>query len=106
MPITTTEATATAQTILAQLGGNKFIAMTGAKNIMRHPDGALSLKFQMCRKANYMKITLNSLDTYDIEFGKIRQGKLAYTMTQPFWDVYSDQLQDIFTHYTGLNTHL
>ena len=105
MTITTEEAKTTAQTILTHLGGSKFIAMTGATNLCSHPDGALSLKFKMCKKANYMKITLNSLDTYDIEFGTLTDRK-GTKVLQPFWDVYSDQLQEIFTYYTVLNTHL
>jgi len=94
-----------AKTILQQLGGNKFIAMTGAKDL---GDGGKYLSFKIRARAkqsiNYVKITLTSMDLYDMEFGSIRKHKLKVKKTVK--GVYNDQLQKIFTDVTGLYTHL
>lgn len=92
-----------ANTILQQLGGKKFIAMTGAKNFV---DGGSYLTFRFPRSngVNFAKIILNSMDVYEIEFYYISGDtvKLKYRID----GVYSDMLQSIFTKYTGLYTHL
>ena len=95
------------KTILEQLGGNRFIAMTGAKNLIAHSDG-LSLRFPQKKGKNYLKITLNAWDTYDLEWGMIRnkQGVPTYTKKKMMEDIYSDSLQEIFTAETGLYTRL
>ena len=93
-----------AATILSQLGGNRFIAMTGAKNLV---SGNGTLGFKIGRnsgKCNHVRITLNSNDTYKIEFINVR--KMEFKTTSEFNDVYADQLQSIFTEVTGLYTSL
>lgn len=96
-----------ADIILQQIGGNKFIVMTGAKNFLSHNNQALS--FQLPSRfakqgINYVKITLNDSDTYDMEFGK-RWGR-KYDVINTVDGVYCDMLQSIFTEVTGLDTHL
>ena len=57
-----------AATILAQLGGSRFIAMTGAKNLVNH-GSALTFKIgRNSSKANMVRVTLNSDDTYTVDF--------------------------------------
>jgi hypothetical protein len=93
-----------ALTILQQLGGNKFIAMTGAKNFISLPNG---LAFQLPKAKNginKVKITLNGLDLYDVEYGKMR--KLEYKIVATDDNIYDDMLQECFTAQTGLDTHL
>lgn len=93
-----------AKEILAQLGGNRFIAMTGAKNLV---DGGKFLAFKLPRakdSINYVKISLTSMDLYDIEFGRIRANN--YKVVKKLGGVYNDQLQNIFTKVTGLHTRL
>ena len=47
-----------AMEILKQLGGNKFLAMTGAKNLA-YDDNSLNMKLpKNMSQANYLKITL------------------------------------------------
>ena len=88
-----------ANTILDQLGGNKFLAMTGAYHLFACENG-LSMKIRPnMSKANYMKIKLNGLDTYDVEFAAIRKTKME--TKQKFNNVYFDQLRDLFTDVTG-----
>lgn len=57
-----------ATTILNQLGGNKFIAMTGAKNFIAVKDG---IRFNIGKngsKANMVQIVLKWDDTYTMQF--------------------------------------
>ena len=92
--------------ILKQLGGNRFIAMTGAKDFAKDDKKAM-ICFKIgrnCKAVNYVKISLNSMDTYDIEFINIR--KFNVTIKSKATNVYNDQLQGIFTEHTGMNTHL
>jgi len=96
-----------ANTILAQLGGNKFIAMTGAKNLI---GGAnyLSLQMPTTRIArngiNCLRVTLTPADDYKVEFIKIR-GMNIKTVSE-FDGIYADMLRDLFTRETGLETSL
>ena len=104
------------KTILNQLGGNRFITMTGANYFMGIENG---LRFRICKnksKANIVKITLNSMDLYDVEFIKHTPFKFnPKTMTfreektetiETINNCYGNMLQDIFTKITGLYTHL
>lgn len=95
-----------ATTILRQLGGRKFIAMTGAKHLAFDSDGSLSFKLPKIAglKINYVKIKLNEMDLYDMEFGQVK--KFDYKRLETVNGVYFDQLQKIFTEKTKLYTHL
>lgn len=108
-----------ATTILEQLGGRKFIVMTGAKNLTAHshtagsPDTALSFRLPSgfaSSGINYVKITLNGLDLYDVEFSRIgrkRQGRMpAVTRIHTETGIYADQLREVFRLHTGLHTSL
>jgi len=92
--------------VLKQLGGNKFIAMTGAKHFFKD-DSEARLSFKIvknCKGVNYVNIKLNSMDLYDIEFSSIRG--LNTTLKSKATGVYNDQLQSVFTENTGMETHL
>lgn len=95
----------TATTILSQLGGNKFLAMTGAKNLL---NGGDYLQFDLPRgtknKASKCRITLNAADLYSVEFFKIRKYEVINISKSE--NVYNDQLTTIFTNETGLYTKL
>lgn len=95
-----------ANEILGQLGGNKFIAMTGAKNFYATNNGmGFKLPGTMTKNhINYIKITLNCMDTYDIEFFKIRAGVIKIIET--FEGAYNDMLQDLISNKTGLRLSL
>lgn len=96
-----------ANTILAQLGGNKFIAMTGAFHLLAITQG-LSLKFKGNKKANYMTVELQADDTYTVIFKHLKTINYMPVVKDvaSFERVYAEQLQDIFTQITGLATHL
>lgn len=91
------------EVIWMQMGANRFRAMTGAKPYAI--DNGLGIRFPKARKSiNYVKITLNSKDLYDMKFIRL-WGRKVVTVEEVN-DVYADQLQSIFTRVTGLNTHL
>ena len=104
-----------AQTILYQLGGNRFIAMTGAKGFAT-TNGNNLIAFLPNNFAkntiNLIEITLTPTDTYDFGFYYVSNKKInGYNKSE--WvekslvkDVYCDQLESIFTDETGLNTFL
>lgn len=97
-----------AQTILAQLGGNRFIVMTGAKDFLGGED---SLMFRLPRGSardgiNKVKITLDWTDTYNVDFLKCDFKKHESTTISSHTFVYADGLQRLFTEVTGLDTKL
>lgn len=104
-----------AHTILAQLGGRRFLAMTGASNLVCSTDDnnqpGLAMKLpRNAGKVNCLKITLNGLDTYDMEFFRFslsnKTGESKKTNVQRFENVYDDGLQSVFTTVTKMYTYL
>lgn len=84
-------------------GANVLAAMTGAKNFMRSDeDNFVSFRFtaKAKNKANFIKITLNAMDTYDVEFGYIRG--MNYTVRSSNEGLYEDMLKAHFESETGL----
>jgi hypothetical protein len=113
-----------ARTILEQLGGQRFVVMTGAKNFIGGPD-SLSFKIPKTRRIRGVRITRTPADTYTVEFftwgRRARQvHKVRRTREQKdsggrygcldtvatVEDVYAGQLRDVFTRVTGLQTSL
>lgn len=96
-----------AQEILNQLGGNKFIVMTGAKNLVDCGNG-LAVKFPRVKteagQVNYMKVKLNGMDLYDVEYGYIRGAN--YKVQTESNGLYNDMLVKDFENTTGLYTRL
>lgn len=106
-----------AETILQQLGGQRFTAMTGSKNYLA--DGN-SLRMTLAKnhsKANRLTITLDeATDTYRMRFYRYTPGRLnkktfewvpdKVAEVAEFTNVYCDTLQDLFTQVTGMYTRL
>ena len=95
-----------AEEVLQQLGGRRFIAMTGAKNFVKN-DKDKSIVFRVPKaknSINTIRITLTSMDLYNVEFISVRGTNIKTVATEK--GVYNDQLQAIFTKYTGLYTSL
>lgn len=97
-----------AETILQQLGGNKFIAMTGAKNFTKGKNSAGNeqITFKIPRAKDgitHVRIEYRH-DLYNITFIKVRGTDMK--TVKELDGIYNDQLQEIFTRYTGLDTHL
>lgn len=90
------------QEILNQLGGNKFVAMTGATCFA---DGnTLILRFKGSKDANLLTITLNSLDLYDLSFYKVTGPNRI--LIKEVNGAYNDMLLQIFKRVTKLNVVL
>ena len=90
--------------ILKQIGGNRFIAMTGAKHL-GHTNKGLQMKIGRNSKSiSHVIINLKSSDLYEMEFIRIRGAKR--TVVKKVSGVYNDQLGKIFTKYTGMNVRL
>ena len=90
--------------ILKQIGGNKFIAMTGAKGFA-FSDKFMSFKIGKNSKGiNFVRIGHNAKDLYDMEFGfvSVRGIKVKNKVK----DVYADMLGTMFEKYTGMRTSL
>lgn len=107
----------TAEIILSQLGGQRFIAMTGAHNFVS--DGnTLRMTLRRNRSsANRLYITLDEgTDTYNMEFIRVTGGTIdpkTFSMrpvqtkkVKVLEDVYCDQLCQIFEAVTGFCTRL
>ena len=96
-----------ARTILEQLGGRRFMVMTGAKNFV---GGNNSLTFRLpgknfCKQSiNSVQITLDPSDTYTVTFARIRG--IDVKVIAMHRDVYVENLRSLFTEVTGLDTHL
>jgi len=86
-------------------GANRLKAMIGAKDFVK-TDDMIAFRFPMkaLNKANCVRITLNSMDLYDVEFGYLRAGK--YTERSKVENMYSDMLYNHFETETGLNLTL
>lgn len=93
-----------AETILRQLGGNKFVVMVGPKQ-MAHGDRSLMFKIgKNSSKANQVTIRLEENDTYSVTFHSFR--KMELKDLKKYENVYDDMLVNIFETYTGLATSL
>ena len=94
-----------AREILNQLGGNKFRVMTGAKNFMGFSEGLVMKIGRNSSNSNYLKITLNSMDLYDMKFCKLTRKFEEKSVTE-YSDVYNDMLTEVFEKHTGMYTKL
>lgn len=78
-------------------------AMIGAKEfVLDEKNSSISFKFMAGakNKARYMKITLNSMDLYDVEFSSFR--KFEKTVRGSFNNVYAEDLKSLFEKETSL----
>jgi hypothetical protein len=94
-----------AKTILEQLGGGRFLVMTGAKNLVGSHD-ALTMKLPSNLtkgRITHVRVTLTPMDEYTVEGMRIR-GTRTIVMVDRREGVYADTLQSIFTDMTGLYT--
>ncbi len=95
-----------ANTILEQLGGNRFQTMVGPKDMVAIENGLqFGLKRGFAKNTiNKVVIKLNGLDLYDVTFYNIRGINIKEIETET--NLYADQLQSVFTKVTGLETLL
>lgn len=99
-----------AQTILEQLGGRKFIAMTGARHFSYDPSGVLTFRIPI-GKYRACQIVVNDSDLYDVHFynWNNRRTSVNYgqeTSHEDHHGVYCEDLRDVFEAATGLRTSM
>ncbi len=97
---------AVAAVILEQLGGRRFLAMTGAKHLLAHPS-ALSFRLPSSfarKRINFVRIELNVMDLYNITFSCVRGTEIVHE--EQLRNVDCEQLRGVFTSTTGLETSL
>lgn len=106
---------AEAYTILMQLGGNKFLVMTGADKLLaagrteHNPNPWLRMDLRKNKaRVNRLKITLMPTDTYTVEFYQqvLVDWEPVISNQQTFELVYGEDLQTLFTSVTGYDTYL
>lgn len=93
-----------ALTILEQLGGKRFVVMTGAKSLVKGSD---SLTFRIGKnksKANMIQIALTEADDYEVTFYKLRGIDLK--IVDSVKGIYAENLVEMFENKTGLYTSL
>ena len=95
-----------AQTILDQLGGRRFLGMTGAKDLVAIERGLrMRLPSNLTRdRITHFTVTLNGNDTYKVEAHKVR-GINSKEMARVD-ECYCDQLREAFEDMTGMVTSL
>lgn len=92
-----------AQTILDQLGGSQFVALTGARNFVAGADLVqFSLPSGAKSRINKVRITLDPSDTYTVEFFNLNLRAGSCSLVSAHSDIYCDSLQDLFERETGL----
>ncbi len=93
-----------AATILSQLGGNRFVAMTGSSSFV-YGDNMLNFRVgSNPKRVKAVRITLEPSDTYKVEFLVMRNLKMI-TLSEAS-GVYCDNLREVFENHTGLLTSL
>lgn len=94
-----------ANEIYRQLGGNKFAVMTGAKNFIDIENGIRMKIGRNKTNHNWMEVTLNSLDLYDVAFAKLTKLGERKSLKE-YTNVYNDSLVELFETHTGMYTKL
>ena len=99
-----------AATILQQIGGRRFVAMTGSRDFMDLGDGVRMNLSRNKTSANRLAITLDKeTDTYRMRFYRMTVSKHFEVKTKDiavYEGVYCDRWDDIFTTVTVLYTIL
>lgn len=95
-------------TILAQLGGVRFIAMTGARLLVRN---ATSLTMQLPSRitkarVTHCRVTLTPADEYRVATLKTSRKTGDLEIVESLDGVQCGDLERVFTALTGLETRL
>lgn len=96
-----------ATTILNQLGGQRFVAMVGAKD-MGYSSNSLSMKIMRnAKKVTHVTITYDhGKDLYKMTFSAWNARKFEFKVLEEVDGVFFDQMKEIFESNTGLYTSL
>lgn len=96
-----------ANIIMHQLGGYRRLKlMTGFKDHVALDSGLQFRIGKNCNSINKIKITLNGLDLYDMQFISVRKKRGSWdyisTVKAEYNNVYDDQLVELFEQATGM----
>ena len=94
-----------ANEIYRTLGGHKFVVMTGAKNFIDLKNGIRMKIGRNKTNSNYLKITLNMMDLYDVRFSRVSPMGGERSVTE-YNNIYNDSLVEVFEKHTGMYTSL
>lgn len=94
-----------ANTILEQLGGNKFIAMTGSHTFIADKKALIMTLTRNKARAKQLRIELNDKDLYDMTFYNVNQD-FDHEIVTRHEDAPAEIIQNLFTATTGLYTSL
>ena len=101
-----------------QLGGHKFVVMTGSEftGYMENESGNMEQIIKLSRNksgADKLIVTYEEgKDVYSMRFiksSKFNKRTFSFSETEEIYftsDIYSEQLQEVFTQVAGLYTHL
>ena len=93
-----------AETILQQLGGQRFTAMTGSKNYLADGNSlrmTLAKNHSKANRLRFYKYTAGRLNKKTFEWVPDKVVEVA-----EFDNVYCDMLQELFTQVTWMYTRL
>lgn len=96
--------TSIAKIILQQLGGNRFLIMTGAHELIDTGNGLRMTIRRNKSRAKWLKITLTPDDLYHMEFSGVKNKD--FHVFAEFDGVYFDMMKDIFESVTGYYTSM
>jgi len=94
-----------AHTIMNQLGGFRRLGMmAGAKDFVAIENGVQFKIGRNAKRINMVRITLNGLDLYNVEFGYVTKynGTPSFKVKSKIDDVYNDMLVNLFESNTGM----
>lgn len=102
--------------IYEQLGGQRFVAMTGANHLIADGNTLRMYLPANLSGANRLYVTLDVTDTYTMRFfhytpARLNRKTMVFSSERvkeikTLEGVYYDQLQVIFKAETGMDTHL
>lgn len=95
--------------MVSQLGGNRFMMMTGSKPQYKSLKNDPLIAFKLTKnnsKANYLTVTyVAAADTYKMDFVRIH-GMNEPKQIENLENVYAEDLERTFASVTGLATRL
>lgn len=99
-----------AKTILQQIGGHRFAAMTGSHDFINLGNGLRMSLSRNKTSANRLEIIYDEgADLYNVRFYRQSMNHKTFEVTtkdiEKIEGVYCDMLEEIFTDVTGLYTH-
>jgi len=88
------------QTILAQLGGESFVMMSGATGLVGSAD-SLTIKLgRNPKRVTHVRVTVTHASLYSMTFFTVGKGPQSYD------DIHREMLQEVFGANVGLSRAL